>query len=1140
MLVFRPWGNSRRHLRFTLQGFRLALFTSVFVLLVSARVASVRAAVALPEQPRATVDVSMPPQTGRVIRVWVGADLQVAFDLAQPGDIIELDAGASYPGQITLPNKAGQGWITVRSSAWESLPGEGQRVTPAHAALMPKILAPGMAMKALAAARGAHHYRFVGIEFAPVNEAADVRNIIWLGEGDETSVDQMPHHIILDRCYVHGLAGSEQVRGVALNGRDMAVINSHVSEIHHSWQDSQAVWGAWGPGPFRIENNYLEAAGENVMFGGSDPRIYNLLPSDIEIRRNHFNKPLSWWAQHPSYAGRDWAIKNLLEVKNGRRVLIEGNLFENSWKDAQTGVAVLLKGTNQDGTAPWSGCLDVTVRHNVIRNAGTAFQLAEHANNQGTHRILIANNLVYGISRARYSPDTLEGCFLGTAIQATDVTVEHNTVGDVDNKVTRLGDTWYGRYRGLVVRNNVWARGLMGWGLEAAAAEGVWAFNSWGDEWEYTSNMMFGASVLDSVPGLYPSGNFFTSAGAGSVFADVSAGDYRLRADSPYKNRGTDGRDLGCDIDALQAVMAGSAVPPPPTPTPTPTPAPTPTPTPVPTPTPTPVPTPTPTPAPTPVPQPSTGQQDVVWTSLVKVSASGPSIEKTAGGDGVQDAGAASQQAITSGDGYFEYTVTTSDKVVYAGLSNGNDDTRAADIDFAFALNNVGNAEVRENGVWKAEARYAVGDVLRVAVENGAVTYRRNGALVYVSPRAPVYPLIVDTALLNSRGVVSGARIYLPTSGGVTPSPFAARFAAALALAQQLAAMTSCTAQQAQQLAAAIEQARAAFPAEASNYSAAQQIEVALRSAFYFTRAAGSLVEAQAPYDPARSRLQIAAARLARANELIQAGNQIASTGGLPTASAAVPEVGAADTRSSALPSLAAVAPASLATVIATTAGSPLASRDGVVQTADGRPSFEVAGASVTVGGRAAAVVSATAGRVTFLVPAGLTPGEYELLATSDAGYVSRGTVTVTQFAPALFTAAGDGTGDALVLNAATLASGPFSVSTPETLGADKRTRLNIFATGVTGGAVNADPSNDVTTALWPLVNFAESVAVEARTADGRVVNLAVEFAGWPGSLSGLDQLTVILPASLRGAGRVELTVISGGQRSNAAIITVQ
>ena len=58
--------------------------------------------------------------------------------------------------------------------------------------------------------------------------------------------------------------------------------------------DTQAIGGWNGPGPYLIENNYLEAAGENVMFGGADPTIPNLVPSDITLRLNHLIKPRSW------------------------------------------------------------------------------------------------------------------------------------------------------------------------------------------------------------------------------------------------------------------------------------------------------------------------------------------------------------------------------------------------------------------------------------------------------------------------------------------------------------------------------------------------------------------------------------------------------------------------------------------------------------------------------------------------------------------------------------------------------------------------------------------------------------------------------------------------------------------------------
>src|SRR5262249_38836706 len=63
-----------------------------------------------------------------------------------------------------------------------------------------------------------------------------------------------------------------------------------------------------GSGPFRIVNNHLEAAGENLMFGGADPAIPQQIPSDIEICHNHFFKPLTWKADDPSYEGTAWTV----------------------------------------------------------------------------------------------------------------------------------------------------------------------------------------------------------------------------------------------------------------------------------------------------------------------------------------------------------------------------------------------------------------------------------------------------------------------------------------------------------------------------------------------------------------------------------------------------------------------------------------------------------------------------------------------------------------------------------------------------------------------------------------------------------------------------------------------------------------
>ena len=116
-----------------------------------------------------------------------------------------------------------------------------------------------------------------------------------------------------------------------------------------------------------------------------------------------------------------------------------------------------------------------------------------------------------------------------------------------------------------------------------------------------------------------------------------------------------------------------------------------------------------------------------------------------------------------------------------------------------------------------------------------------------------------------------------------------------------------------------------------------------------------------------------------------------------------------------------------------------------------------------------------------------------------------------------------------------------FDVLTPENFGSDKRTRLNIFATGISGSAVNTNASNDINFGNGNVrANFAESVRVEAKLSNGLTFNLPVEFAGVQGVLPGLDQITVVLIPELKGAGVVQLTLIVGNQRSNAPTITIK
>src|SRR5438132_5050815 len=385
-----------------------------------------------PEAPRIFFDTATTVQQGRIIPVPAGGDFQAALDEAQPGDVILLEAGATFAGSFVLPVKSGPGWIVVRTSTLDSsLPRPGHRIDPSYAARLPKLAAPDQ-LPAIRAARGAHHFRFLGVEIHPAADAFSY-DLVELG-ATETSETDLPHHLIFDRCYIHGdpLRGSR--RGIAMNGKWIAVIDSYLSDFKDTASDAQAVAGWNGSGPFKIVNNYLEAAGDNVLFGGADPQIFGLLPSDIEIRHNHLFKPLAWRINDPSYAGTPWRVKNLLELKNARRVLITGNILEHNWENAQNGFAVLFTVRNQDGTAPWSVVEDVIFALNIVRHSTSAFNLLgsdDDFPSQPTRRVLLRGNLLLDINSLRWGAGgggrLLQ--FVGPASLTgpIDVTVDHNT-----------------------------------------------------------------------------------------------------------------------------------------------------------------------------------------------------------------------------------------------------------------------------------------------------------------------------------------------------------------------------------------------------------------------------------------------------------------------------------------------------------------------------------------------------------------------------------------------------------------------------------------------------------------------------------------------------------------------------------------
>jgi len=339
------------------------------------------------------------PSPGKHIRVDANDNLAGAVKDAKCGDTLLLAAGATYELHNLPPKKCDdQHYITIRTDTPDSkLPPEGTRISPAWAgvASLPgrppfaqpaggpaKLLATIVAKTKNGVVVG-DHVRFIGIEWT--TEANEQVSRMLATDHDD--------NVIFDRNYIHAGEGSEVGHGIGmvLGSHKIAVINSYLSGFNciarkGACTDATAIGGAHSEEPFgtfKIYNNFLEASGENILFGGGGSE-YN--PTDIEIRRNHLFRPMIWKEDEPGYTpspkGEPYIVKNHLELKSAIRILIEGNLLENCWGGfTQTGFSVLLAPVSQASHCPKCRVNDVTMRFNRIRNVAGVLTIAtKHAN----------------------------------------------------------------------------------------------------------------------------------------------------------------------------------------------------------------------------------------------------------------------------------------------------------------------------------------------------------------------------------------------------------------------------------------------------------------------------------------------------------------------------------------------------------------------------------------------------------------------------------------------------------------------------------------------------------------------------------------------------------------------------------------
>jgi hypothetical protein len=537
------------------------------------------------------------PSPGKEIRLASNANLAEAMDRAKCGDTLQLAAGASYEIKaFPKKNCDDQHYMTVRTDTPDSkLPPEGTRITPAWAGVAslpgrpayaqpsggPAKLMATIVLHAIPETLVGDHYRFIGIEWTSAPDAKTTRMISTEGAD----------HVIFDRNWFHASEDVEMAKGIMMTHgtQYIAVVNSYFSGFNcvarsGSCTDASAIGGGNGTADMKVNtlklyNNFLEASGQNIIFGGAASEIN---PYDIEIRRNHLFRPMSWKEGQPGYKpspkGDPLIVKNNFELKNARRVLFEANLLENSWGGfSQTGFSILLTPKNQNDHCPKCAVTDVTVRYNLVRNVASGVQIANVDSGTGGSssdggRYSIHDLIVEGVHGEDWKGKAAFAFILSREPVLHDVSFDHVT-SFAPGVIFSIHSEE--RIPNFSVTNSIFTAGEMrpelasaGGGKANCATQAMRVsakavLDACFNNPKFEKNLIIGGKV-----GGWPSGTIAVSsleaAGIRPLETGFSKDPHLCRAKeagcnraSPGVGAATDGKDVGADIDAVNAAIAG-------------------------------------------------------------------------------------------------------------------------------------------------------------------------------------------------------------------------------------------------------------------------------------------------------------------------------------------------------------------------------------------------------------------------------------------------------------------------------------------------------------------------------------------------------------------------------------------------------
>lgn len=311
------------------------------------------------------------------------------------GDTILIQAGITLTARHTIPTKHCDNthWIKLWSSDFASLPAYGTKISPCYAGVaslngrppfncgavanhMAKMQQPGFA-EVLTISTNTQYLSIRGLEITRASGTGEVNEMIALQTGGV-------NHIVFWQNYIHGNDTGDETNKATIIDRTSytAFVDNFISSIvcitHGACTDAHTIGGGTNTvatdqdNTWKIVNNYLEAAGENIILGGGGAAI---IPSDLEIRHNYMFKPMWWNPTDSTYApfpgGNSAIVKNCFELKTGSRILFEGNVCQNVWGGfTQPAKTTEESATNQGGNCPICATTNVTNRYSYLTTSG--------------------------------------------------------------------------------------------------------------------------------------------------------------------------------------------------------------------------------------------------------------------------------------------------------------------------------------------------------------------------------------------------------------------------------------------------------------------------------------------------------------------------------------------------------------------------------------------------------------------------------------------------------------------------------------------------------------------------------------------------------------------------------------------------